>query len=177
MPDSLVQTCLELEDQLLKYQPRIAQSTQAAGVEPFEVSAAERAVELDIWKTLGLILLDRLVFARSTFDPKLRERLEDMQAMLQAVVLLCHARERQSHNFIDFWSSYYSSPAFFAASLAVEDADRRFYRRFFREIGPEKALLDLLVILEKTWAASDDAGHVCDWYDMINHTETAPLFF
>jgi len=177
MPDSLVQTSLELEDQLLRYQPRIAQNTDDAGVEPFEVSAAERAVELDIWKTLGLILLDRLVFDRSTFDPKLQERLEDMQAMLQALVLLCHARERQSQNFIDFWSSYYSGPAFFAASLAVTDADRRFYRRFFREIGPEKALLDLLAILEKTWAASDDIGHVCDWFDLINNTEASPLFF
>lgn len=132
---------------------------------------------MDIWKTMGLVLLDRLVHQRPVFESPLRERLEDMQAMLQALILLCRARERKSNNFIDFWSAYCSGPAFLIGSLAVNETDRQFYRRFLREIGPEKSLGSLLEILEKTWKASDAAGEVCDWFDVIAESDSRPLFF
>lgn len=174
---SLIEQANRLETELIEYQPRLQEPAPQGSTEPFEVSSAERAVEMDIWKTTGLVLLDRLVRGRAVLEPVLRERLEDMQAMLQALMLLCRARERKSKNFIDFWTSYYSGPAFLVGSLAVHEADRQFYRRFLREVGPEKALGSLLDLLEKTWTASDAAGHVCDWFDIVAQSNTRPLFF
>ena len=175
-PDSLEQAG-RLEVELINYQPKLQEPTIHGSIEPFEVTSAERAVEMEIWRTLGLVLLDRLVYQRPVFEPALRERLEDMQAMLQAAILLCRARERKSKNFIDFWSSFCSGPAFLVGSLAVSETDRQFYRRFMREIGPEKALGSLLDILEQTWTASDAAGHVCDWFEVTARSDTRPLFF
>jgi hypothetical protein len=139
--------------------------------------AAELAVEQEIWRNLGLILVDRNLLQKSTFDSNLRENIALMLSLLRSLSALSVMRKRRDGLMLDWWSSFYTTPAFIVGSLVTDLADRNFIRRFLREQGPEKALEDMLVILECTWAETDRTGVVADWHTEMTRLGLSVIFF
>jgi hypothetical protein len=123
--------------------------------------AAELAVEQEIWRSLGLILVDRDLLKKSTYDAT---TLSAMRKLKDGLVM-------------DWWSSFYTTPAFIVGSLVTDLADRNFIRRFLREQGPEKALEDMLVILECTWGETDRTGVMADWHSEMTRLGLSVIFF
>jgi len=139
--------------------------------------AAELAVEQEIWRSLGLILVDRHLLQKSTFDSTLRENISLMLSLLRSLSTLSVMRKRNDGLMLDWWSSFYTTPAFIVGSLVTDLADRNFIRRFLREQGPEKALEDMLVILECTWGETDRTGVVADWHSEMTRLGLSVIFF
>ena len=139
--------------------------------------AAELAVEQEIWRSLGLILVDRDLVNKSTYDPTLRDNIALMFSLLRSLPALSAMRKSKDGLVIDWWSSFYTTPAFIVGSLATDLADRNFVRRFLREQGPEKALEDMLVILECTWGETDRTGVVADWHSEMTRLGLSIIFF
>ena len=139
--------------------------------------AAELAVEQEIWRSLGLILVDRHLLKKSTYDPTMRDNIALMLSLLRSLPTLSAMRKLKDGLVMDWWSSFYSTPAFIVGSLVTELADRNFIRRFLREQGPEKALEDMLVILECTWGETDRTGVVADWHSEMTRLGLSVIFF
>jgi len=139
--------------------------------------AAELAVEQEIWRSLGLILVDRHLLKKSTYDPTMRDNIALMLSLLRSLPTLSAMRKLKDGLVMDWWSSFYTTPAFIVGSLVTELADRNFIRRFLREQGPEKALEDMLVILECTWGETDRTGVVADWHSEMTRLGLSVIFF
>ena len=139
--------------------------------------AAELAVEQEIWRSLGLILVDRDLHKKSTYDPVMRDNIALMLSLLRSLPTLSAMRKLKDGLLMDWWSSFYTTPAFIVGSLVTELADRNFIRRFLREQGPEKALEDMLVILECTWGQTDRTGVVADWHTEMTRLGLSLIFF
>jgi hypothetical protein len=139
--------------------------------------AAELAVEQEIWRSLGLILVDRHLLKKSTYDPVMRDNIALMLSLLRSLPTLSAMRKLKDGLVMDWWSSFYTTPAFIVGSLVTELADRNFIRRFLREQGPEKALEDMLVILECTWGETDRTGVVADWHSEMTRLGLSVIFF
>jgi hypothetical protein len=139
--------------------------------------AAELAVEQEIWRNLGLILVDRDLLKKSTYDPVMRDNIALMLSLLRSLPTLSAMRKLKDGLVMDWWSSFYTTPAFIVGSLVTELADRNFIRRFLREQGPEKALEDMLVILECTWGETDRTGVVADWHSEMTRLGLSVIFF
>ena len=139
--------------------------------------AAELAVEQEIWRSLGLILVDRDLLKKSTYDPTMRDNIALMLSLLRSLPTLSAMRKLKDGLVMDWWSSFYTTPAFIVGSFVTELADRNFIRRFLREQGPEKALEDMLVILECTWGETDRTGVVADWHSEMTRLGLSVIFF
>jgi hypothetical protein len=139
--------------------------------------AAELAVEQEIWRSLGLILVDRHLLKKSTYDPVMRDNIALMLSLLRSLPTLSAMRKLKDGLFMDWWSSFYTTPALIVGSLVTDLADRNFIRRFLREQGPEKALEDMLVILECTWGETDRTGVVADWHSEMTRLGLSVIFF
>jgi hypothetical protein len=139
--------------------------------------AAELAVEQEIWRSLGLILVDRHLLKRPTYDPVMRDNIALMLSLLRSLPTLSAMRKLKDGLVMDWWSSFYTTPAFIVGSLVTDLADRNFIRRFLREQGPEKALEDMLVILECTWGETDRTGVVADWHSEMTRLGLSVIFF
>jgi hypothetical protein len=139
--------------------------------------AAELAVEQEIWRSLGLILVDRDLLKKSTYDPVMRDNIALMLSLLRSLPTLSAMRKLKDGLVMDWWSSFYTTPAFIVGSLVTDLADRNFIRRFLREQGPEKALEDMLVILECTWGETDRTGVVADWHSEMTRLGLSVIFF
>lgn len=139
--------------------------------------AAELAVEQEIWRSLGLILVDRHLLLKSTFDPTMRENISLMLSLLRSLPTLSVMRKAKDGQILDWWSSFYTTPAFLVGSLVTDLADRNFIRRFLKEQGPERALEDMLVILECTWSETDRTGVVADWHKEMTRLGLSVIFF
>lgn len=167
----------QLEQELITYKAEDVEIRDSQGDSPFGISGAEMSVAQEIWRLTGHILLDHLVRQREMSHAKLQNKVQDLIALLQAVMVLSASRLRNNGTFLDFWTGYYTGPAFLGGSLAMETDDRRFFTRFLREMGPEQALGGLLNILEATWAASDAIGCPADWFQVAKRIEEQPCFF
>jgi hypothetical protein len=141
------------------------------------IMAAELAVEQEIWRSLGLILVDRDLLKKSTYDPTMRDNISLMLSLLRSLPTLSAMRKLKDGLVMDWWSSFYTTPAFIVGSLVTDLADRNFVRRFLREQGPEKALEDMLVILECTWGETDRTGVVADWHSEMTRLGLSVIFF
>lgn len=139
--------------------------------------AAELAVEQEIWRTLGLILLDRHLLNISPFDPTMRANISLMLSLLRSLPTLAIPRKTSEAIMLDWWSSFYTTPAFIVGSLVTDAADRNLIRKYLRERGPEKALEDMLVILECTWGETDKTGVVGDWHTEMTRLGLHLIFF
>lgn len=139
--------------------------------------AAELAVEQEIWRSLGLILVDRDLLKKSIYDPVMRDNIALMLSLLRSLPTLSAMRKLKDGLVMDWWSSFYTTPAFIVGSLVTDLADRNFIRRFLREQGPEKALEDMLVILECTWGETDRTGLVADWHSEMTRLGLSVIFF
>jgi len=139
--------------------------------------AAELAVEQEIWRSLGLILVDRDLLKKSTYDPTMRDNITLMLSLLRSLPTLSAMRKLKDGLMMDWWSSFYTTPAFIVGSLVTDLADRNFIRRFLREQGPEKALEDMLVILECTWGETDRTGVVADWHSEMTRLGLSVILF
>lgn len=139
--------------------------------------AAELAVEQEIWRTLGLILVDRHLLLKSPFDPIMRDNITLMLSLLRSLPTLSAIRKAKDGLVLDWWSSFYTTPAFLVGSLMTDLADRNFIRRFLKESGPEKSLEDMLVILECTWGETDRTGIVADWHQEMTRLGLSIIFF
>lgn len=139
--------------------------------------AAELAVEQEIWRSLGLILVDRDLLKKSTYDPTMRDNIALMLSLLRSLSTLSAMRKLKDGLVMDWWSSFYTTPAFLVGSLVTDLADRNFVRRFLREQGPEKVLEDMLVILECTWGDTDRTGVVADWHSEMTRLGLSVIFF
>lgn len=139
--------------------------------------AAELAVEQEIWRSLGLVLLDRHLRNVSPFDPTMRDNINLMLSLLRSLPTLSTPRRTSEGTMLDWWSSFYTTPAFIVGSLVTDATDRNFIRKYLKERGPEKALEDMLVILECTWAETDKTGIVADWYTEMTRLGLHLIFF
>jgi hypothetical protein len=139
--------------------------------------AAELAVEQEIWRSLGLILVDRDLLKKSTYDATMRDNIALTLSLLRSLPTLSAMRKLKDGLVMDWWSSFYTTPAFIVGSLVTDLADRNFIRRFLREQGPEKALEDMLVILECTWGETDRTGVMADWHSEMTRLGLSVIFF
>jgi hypothetical protein len=139
--------------------------------------AAELAVEQEIWRTLGLIMVDRHLCLKATFDPIMRDHIALMLSLLRSLPALSTMRKVKGGLVLDWWSSYYTTPAFLVGSLVTDLADRNFVRRFLKDQGPEKSLEDMLVVLECTWGETDRTGVVADWHKEMTRLGLSIILF
>lgn len=139
--------------------------------------AAELSVEQEVWRSLGLILLDRHLLNISPFDQNMRSNIALMLSLLRSLPTLSSVRKASEGLVLDWWSSFYTTPAFIVGSLVTDITDRNFIRKFLKQQGPEKALEDMLVILECTWSETDKTGIVGDWYTEMTRLGLAIIFF
>ena len=127
--------------------------------------AAEFAVEQEIWRNLGLILLNRHVFRKSVFERDMRRLISLVLSLLRSLPQVSLSRVVREGVVNDWWSLYYTTPAFLVGSMLIDVSDRQFVRRLLQELGNEKALEDMLLMLEVTWMATDMNGQVADWFE------------
>lgn len=139
--------------------------------------AAELSVEQEIWRSLGLILLDRHLLNKAPFDSTMRSNISLVLSLLRSLPTLSTPRKTTEGIVLDWWSSFYTTPAFVVGSLVTDTTDRNFIRKFLKERGPEKALEDMLVILECTWSETDKTGIVGDWYTEMTRLGLSIIFF
>jgi hypothetical protein len=78
---------------------------------------------------------------------------------------------------LDWWSLLYTTPAFIVGSMSVDLAERQFVRDYLQGLGTEKALEDMLVILEMTWMKTDSTGVVADWFEEAKALDLGIIFF
>jgi hypothetical protein len=135
------------------------------------------AVEQELWRTMGLVLLDWLVFKRSLLEPRMRSSIKLMLSLLRSLPVLSAARLEGESPLIDFWSSLYATPAFLVGALLTDIDERLFVRRFLEDLGAEKALEDMLTVLGATWAATDMEGKVVDWFSELKRRGLSIIFF
>lgn len=135
------------------------------------------SVETEIWRNLGLLLLWRNINQQSALLPPMRECIGLVLSLLKSLSILSSPRMTQERNVVDFWSCNYTTPAFLVGTLLFDVEDRAFCRRFLEQVGPEKALEDMLVVLEATWSATDRAGHLIDWYEEGQRLGLSVTFF
>lgn len=139
--------------------------------------AAELSVEQEIWRSLGLILIDRHLLNVSPFDQNMRANINLMLSLLRSLPTLSTVRKASAGLMLDWWSSFYTTPAFIVGSLVTDMVDRNFIRKFLKQQGPEKALEDMLIILECTWSETDKTGVVGDWYTEMTRLGLSIIFF
>lgn len=175
LPDRLA-FATACESALTAWRPIFSLSDQGVCRHPREY-AAEMAVEQELWRTMGLVLLDWLVFRRSLLEPRMRSSIKLMLSLLRSLPVLSAARLEGESPLIDFWSSLYATPAFLAGALLTDIDERLFVRRFLEDLGAEKALEDMLTVLGATWAATDMEGKVVDWFSELKQRGLSIIFF
>lgn len=84
--------------------------------------------------------------------------------LLRGLPQVSKPRVKREDAVIDWWSLYYTTPAFLVGSLLIDMDDRQFVRRILKDLGNEKALEDMMLTLEVTWMATDMNGQVADWF-------------
>lgn len=139
--------------------------------------AAELSVEQEIWRNLGIILIDRHLLNVSPFDQNMRTNINLMLSLLRSLPTLSTVRKASEGLVLDWWSSFYTTPAFIVGSLVTDLADRNFIRQFLKQQGPEKSLEDMLIVLECTWSETDKTGVVGDWYREMTRLGLLIIFF
>lgn len=135
------------------------------------------AVEQEIWRNLGIILINRHVFRRSVLAQDMRQSISVVLDLLKSLEQVSRARVARESLLLDFWSLFYTTPSFLVGSLLVDTEDRQYIRRILQELGTEKALEDMLMVLELCWNATDATGQVADWYAEAQRLDLGVVFF
>lgn len=112
-----------------------------------------------------MILLNRHIFRKSALEQDMRRLISLVLNLLRSLSQVSRPRVSRECVINDWWSLYYTTPAFLVGSLLIDIGERQFVRRFLQELGNEKALEDMLLMLEVTWMATDMTGRVADWFE------------
>ncbi|WVF70939.1 hypothetical protein IAT40_005734 [Kwoniella sp. CBS 6097] len=190
--------------------------------------AAEFAVEAEIWRHLCIVLV--LTYIAVDLDVAQQTRLQDSINLDVDLLASLHAisvpRIKIQSPTIDFWSSFYTTPAFIVGSLLMKpkevgnssgqnlnsntDAEsstvpattttttptttipststtwttaqsvlhqRQIIRDMLMRQGPERAVEEMIMLLEVIWTSSDENGVVADWHQEAKKAGIDLIFF
>ena len=135
------------------------------------------AVETEIWRNLGLLLLWRHVNNLSVLSPTVRDCIALLLSLLRSLQHLTVPRVKAENNVIDFWTLNYTTPIFLVGALLVNAEDRAWCKQSLQRLGAEKNLEDMIMALDATWAATDREGQVVDWFEECKRLDISVVFF
>ena len=176
VPASIRQKAIHLEDQIRTFRAPFTLFDPVAPRHPFEYTA-EFAIETELWRNLSIILLCRYVIRDSAFSTEMRRHTSLVFDLLKALPSITNPRTTRDPRLLDWWSLLYTTPAFIVGSMSVDLAERQFVRDYLQGLGTEKALEDMLVILEMTWIKTDSTGVVADWFEEAKALDLGIIFF
>ncbi|GAA6037607.1 hypothetical protein JCM8097_006137 [Rhodosporidiobolus ruineniae] len=127
--------------------------------------AGEMTVGQETWRSLGLLLLHRLVLGRTSDHRVVAPLLSKLMSNLKAVAVLSRIRREMELHFLDWWTSSYTTPAFIVGSM-VTGSDRTFVRSFILSSGREPTFSTMVKVLEETWRRTDETGVTADWWEV-----------
>lgn len=76
----------------------------------------------------------------------------------------------------DLWG-FIALPAFLAAALSIDEADRKKAMAFMIKPGPERVWLDNIALVEKVWEEIDESGRMVEWHDKMIREGMSVAFF
>ncbi|WVQ97284.1 hypothetical protein IAU59_004395 [Kwoniella sp. CBS 9459] len=173
--------------------------------------AAELAVEAEIWRhfCIVLVLRDIAVNLTPAQQKKLQDSINLVIDLLASLPAITVPRIKIQAPTIDFWSSFYTTPAFIVGSLLkmspnptglsasesgspnrTADAasststtaktvleQRQIVRDMLMRRGPERAVEEMIMLLEVIWASTDETGVVADWHEEAKKAGIDLIFF
>ncbi|OCF45312.1 hypothetical protein I317_00835 [Kwoniella heveanensis CBS 569] len=182
--------------------------------------AAELAVEAEIWRhfCIVLVLTNIAVNLTQTQQTRLQDSINLVIDLLASLPALTVPRIKIQSPTIDFWSSFYTTPAFIVGSLlqipktteasalpatavvanpAVNITDhkqndnnkiptsktvsvqeqRQVVRDLLMRQGPERAVEEMMMLLEVIWSKTDETGVVADWHHEAKNAGIDLIFF
>ncbi|KAM0755294.1 hypothetical protein T439DRAFT_320010 [Meredithblackwellia eburnea MCA 4105] len=174
VPSLLVMDGDALLQRLDKWRPEFSVYDEGQPRHPVSM-AAEMTVQQETWRLTGQVLVHRVVLRRTPQHRDLAALVDKIMGTLKAISVLSQGRRNFESKLIDWWMALYTTPTFIVGSL-VTGEDRRFCKRFIEAAGREPALLNMVRLLEETWAVSDSRGVCVDWFE-ISQKRGNLLFF
>lgn len=139
--------------------------TPNAAVEP--TALVSRMITGELWRLCCLVLLYQSVHRVGGLHPVLRRAHNEILTLLGSVTQLPNG---------DLWG-FIALPAFLAAALSIDEADRKKAMAFMIKPGPERVWLDNIALVEKVWEEIDESGRMVEWHDKMIREGMSVAFF
>lgn len=177
VPPGLFSQAQSIRSQLAAWSPRaVDQNQQKSSSGSTDSHFPELAVQQDLWRRVGLLLIDRIVFQQEIQNLAFRQSLAQAVALLKCVSILCEERIKRRNTIIDLWAAYYAAPAFVIGCCSLDQDDRQFCQDFIAELGPDSFLRELETMLQTVWMTSDLMGYWPDWVDLADQAVLSVSF-